>query len=378
MYKAEIAQDSLEQAAIRRRQKLDEERKKRIFDPKTRVLGIDVRALEEQIKIKNEIKSIEKERDASYDQYAKYTNEILSLMDDKVEAARRAHLADMNDFRQSSQRPEQRRDFDLYDPAALKKDRPAREGDEDDRCGVSGLQKFEGEDLEEKERLRLQKLQMKTWVQEQMFERNLKKHQELEERRRYEEYQKNTSQKAQAIYNAVESARNEQARMDSAVNQQLAAFKKHREAEDRVRTLQQNAIEIANHLNGEFLTEKPDVFNIAGGHKVRVDLFKGITPEQKEEILRMQAYQRMEAEQKRLQAREEERRWAQQQLMNHRASLLLEREKARQARALATNIRQENESKAVEDKNKWQYINKVLYTNPPTEDYFAQFNTTSR
>jgi hypothetical protein len=27
---------------------------------------------------------------------------------------------------------------------------------------------------------------------------------------------------------------------------------------------------------------------------------------------------------------------------------------------------------------RWKYVNKVLYTNPPKEDYFAQFNTSSR
>jgi hypothetical protein len=40
MYKVEIPKDSLQEAAINRRRKLDEERRKRIFDPKTRVLGV--------------------------------------------------------------------------------------------------------------------------------------------------------------------------------------------------------------------------------------------------------------------------------------------------------------------------------------------------
>eukprot|EP00842_Homolaphlyctis_polyrhiza_P006850 jgi/Hompol1/754/HPOL_001360-RA len=39
MYKVEILGDNLQQAAIQRRKRLDEERKQRIFNPKVRVLG---------------------------------------------------------------------------------------------------------------------------------------------------------------------------------------------------------------------------------------------------------------------------------------------------------------------------------------------------
>jgi RIB43A len=40
-----------------------------------------------------------------------------------------------------------------------------------------------------------------------------------------------------------------------------------------------------------FLTEKPNVFDIKGGHKVRVDIFKGFTPEQNQEIKTIQQKQ---------------------------------------------------------------------------------------
>jgi hypothetical protein len=44
-------------------------------------------------------------------------------------------------------------------------------------------------------------------------------------------------------------------------------LKKEREAQDKNNTTEQNMREIFNHVNGQFLTEKPDVFNIGGGHK---------------------------------------------------------------------------------------------------------------
>lgn len=50
----------------------------------------------------------------------------------------------MNDFRSLHQQPDGRREFDLYDPDYLKKDKPARVCDDDPRCGISSIQKFEG------------------------------------------------------------------------------------------------------------------------------------------------------------------------------------------------------------------------------------------
>lgn len=53
-----------------------------------------------------------------------------------------------------------RREFDLNDPDYLKKDVPARVSDEDPRLSVSGLQHFEGEDLEFERRKKLQQQQL--------------------------------------------------------------------------------------------------------------------------------------------------------------------------------------------------------------------------
>ncbi|KAJ3164003.1 Protein Tax-1 [Irineochytrium annulatum] len=374
MYKVAI-QDNLQQAAIGRRQKLDEDRKQRIFDTKTR---IDVRALEEQIRIKNEAKVAETQRDLAFDASRKSTNDMLIMMDEHVKRARREHLTSINDFRKHHQQADQRRDYDLYDPQALRNGAPARAGDADGRCGVSGLQKFEGEDLASRRRGELQKQQIRVWTKEQMREKQMMRDREAAEKRNFEEYEANVAQKAAALQSEVARARAEQARHDNEINQQLAAIKKHNEAAAKARELDMNTREISNQIFGSFLTETPDVFNIHGGHKVRVDLFKGITQQQSAEILRTQALQRQEAEAKREAEQMEENKWALQQAANHRASLLLDRERQRQAMEQSVRIREENKRKSMSDKERINYIEKVVYTNPPTEQYFAQFSTTSR
>lgn len=48
---------------------------------------------------------------------------------------------EVNDFRRTFQKLEQRREFDLYDPDALKKDLPARLKDDDPRLGLAACQR---------------------------------------------------------------------------------------------------------------------------------------------------------------------------------------------------------------------------------------------
>jgi hypothetical protein len=113
----------------------------------------------------------------------KRTNQILELLDDQVSHDRKEQRHELEAYRKSYQQTPNRRDFDLYDPNALKKDLPARVNDDDPRCGISGMQRFEGEDLAYKERLVLQREQMKTWTLEQTYERERKAQQELQEKR---------------------------------------------------------------------------------------------------------------------------------------------------------------------------------------------------
>lgn len=77
----------------------------------------------------------------------------------------------MNEFRMLHQQPDSRREFDLYDPDYLKKDKPARVSDQDPRCGIASLQKFEGEDLNSKARKKYQAEQTREWAEQQMREK---------------------------------------------------------------------------------------------------------------------------------------------------------------------------------------------------------------
>ena len=84
---------------------------------------------------------------------------ICVLLQKRQEQDVKALEKSINEFRKEHQRPEDRREFDIYDPDGKKKDTPARVSDDDPRCGISSLQKFLGEDLNEKARKKFQQEQ---------------------------------------------------------------------------------------------------------------------------------------------------------------------------------------------------------------------------
>lgn len=96
----------------------------------------------------------------------KQTTDLLQYIDTKRKEHAKQEAHDLTRFRQQHQQAPARREWDLNDPQRLLKDLPARVSDTDARCGVSSLQKFDGEDLKGAERERLQKLQVRAWAYE--------------------------------------------------------------------------------------------------------------------------------------------------------------------------------------------------------------------
>jgi len=96
---------------------------------------------------------------------------IAELLQKRQEHDIRELNSAVNEFRMLHQQPSSRREWDLYDPDALKKDRPARVSDDDPRCGISSLQKFDGEDLNSKARGKFMEEQRRLWAEQQLRER---------------------------------------------------------------------------------------------------------------------------------------------------------------------------------------------------------------
>lgn len=98
-------------------------------------------------------------------------DKITCILEGRERRDRKSLCKAINDFQQTFQKPETRREFDLSDPLALRKDLPARQSDNDIRNTVSGMQKFMGEDLNFHERKKFQEEQNREWSLQQQRER---------------------------------------------------------------------------------------------------------------------------------------------------------------------------------------------------------------
>jgi hypothetical protein len=100
----------------------------------------------------------------------RHNDKLMCILEGRERRDRKNLCRAISDFQQRFQKPETRREFDLSDPLALKKDLPARLSDNDTRNTVSGMQKFMGEDLNFRERKKFQEEQNREWSLEQQRE----------------------------------------------------------------------------------------------------------------------------------------------------------------------------------------------------------------
>ncbi|ESO95658.1 hypothetical protein LOTGIDRAFT_188374 [Lottia gigantea] len=379
MYKLDLPVDYKEAAAIERRRKMEEERQSRIFNSKVRTIGIDNQAIEQQIADRKQQEEYERRREEAFAADA-VRNDLIGLLLEKRqnEDMRELDRAEI-EFRALHQHPSSRREFDLYDPEGLKKDKPARVHDDDPRCGISSLQKFEGEDLNNPARLKLQQEQKKNWLEQQKLEKELAERNQKAADRLYELKQKELDMRALDLQDAEENCRRAINMATSDYNKALDNEQKEKDRLKRQQDEDDNATEIANHVFGDILTENPSVAQSAfGSHRVISDRWKGMSPEQIADIKKQQEIQRKEKERLEDEKRRKDEEWDKQRVANARAALLLEREAERKRQEINRQLADENRRLSQEQTAHKDFLYKEVYTNPPTAAYFMQWNKTSR
>lgn len=379
MYKLDLPIDHKETAAIERRRNLELERQSRIFNAKVRTIGIDQQGIDEQVKTKKIQAQQERERDEAFASDMVRNDKIAELLQRRQEQDIRNLNKALVDFRSVHQQPDSRREWDLNDPDAKLKDKPARVSDDDPRCGISSIQKFDGEDLSEEARKKLMQEQMREWTKKQSEEKKLARARQEEADRLYDLHRREMDQRACELAKAEEDCRRAINEATRDYNKSLDDEQKERKRLAEEEELDNNFTEMANLINGDMLTENPDVASSAfGPHRVITDRWKGMSPEQIAEVRRIQELQRQEKKQ--LQSEEQQRNeeWDRQRLADARVATLMDREQERMRKALEKEQVESNLRLSADQKAQQEYLSKEVYTNPPTASYFQQFNTSSR
>uniref|UniRef100_A0A8B9SMJ4 RIB43A domain with coiled-coils 2 n=1 Tax=Anas platyrhynchos TaxID=8839 RepID=A0A8B9SMJ4_ANAPL len=373
------AQEAAAAAALERRRQRELERQSRIFNARLRTIGVDKDALDAQVKDRKIQEAAEKARNEELANEIKQNDKIMCMLEERQKYDIRNINKAFSDFQKNFQKPDTRREFDLSDPQALKKDRPARLSDNDPRCTVSGLQKFMGEDLNYSLRMKIQKEQLREWsLQQQRDWKNAladkKFLDDLHDKNRIELDRKTMEQQQ-----TEEETRRAVCAVTKEFNRSQAAELAERKKLEKHQKMKDDMDEISSLLQGDLLSENPEqAISSFGRHRVITDRWKGMNQDQLMAICSSQQQQVLE----KLRLKEEERRrdaeWDRRSIQAARAQLILGRHQQRQSRERCRALDSINAELSQEQKSKNIYLKEEEYSNVPTSQYFAQFNTTSR
>ncbi|XP_015725978.1 RIB43A-like with coiled-coils protein 2 [Coturnix japonica] len=368
-----------EAAALERRRQRELQRQGRIFNVRVRTIGVDKDALDAQVKDRKFQEATEKARNEEFANEMKKHDKMLCMLEERQKCNIRNINKAVSNFQKNFQKPETRREFDLYDPQALKKDKPARLSDNDPRCTVSGLQKFMGEDLNYAQRTKFQKEQLREWSLQQQRER---KNALADQKYLDDLHDKNRIQLDQKIMEQQrmeERTRRAVCEATKDFNKSQAADLADRKRRDKRQTMKDNMDEISNLLQGDLLSENPDqAISSFGPHRVVTDRWKGMSHDQLMKIRSDQQQQVLEKLRQKEEERHRDAEWDRQNMQAARALLILERHQERQNRERRQALDSINAQLSHEQKSRNIYLKEEEYSNCPTSQYFAQFNTTSR
>ncbi|NXD94083.1 RIBC2 protein, partial [Chaetorhynchus papuensis] len=340
---------------------------------------IDKDALDAQVKERKLQEAAEKAQHEKFAHDMKKNDKLMCLLEER----QKNEIKDLNraltEFHKNFQKPETRREFDLNDPQALKKDRPARVSDSDPRCTISGMQKFMGEDLNYDQRMKFQKEQLREWsLQQQKDWKNALADQKLADDL-YDKFRIELDRKIMEEQRKEEESRRVVCTATKDFNRIQVAELVHKNELEKAQKVKDDIDEITFLLRGDLLSENPDqAIGPLGKHHVLVDRWKGMNQEQLMEIRQCQKEQALEKLRVREQERQKDAEWDRQRLQTARAQLLLERQQQRQNRVQRQDLDFVNAELSQEQKAKNIYLKEEEYSNIPTDEFYAQFNTTTR
>lgn len=349
-------------AAIQKKRLFTEERAARLRDPRQRHMGIDRLALDEQAKEKAAMKALEEARDKFYDQQALEMDKHAMMLQQEVDQVRRSRNTEVEAYRKTYQRKDMTREWDLNDPRRIINSLPARCMDIDPRCGPSSGQLFAGEDLAAAERRRAQMRQLQRWTEEQMEEKAVRKWNEKDVDRQYEERAEEIAHRTFLIEQHAAEQRKKMLQTTAQFNREMAEQKKRENSNRRQREVSKNLEEMQNTLKSDFMVEDVEQTRTVAD-------FKGMTPAQLAAVRAEQDRQRDEERRRKLAELEEERRRDAQAAMDTRMSITLDRQRERERREARQQLAAEHRMQSEQAKARRAYLDDT-YRNAIGEEFF--------
>lgn len=370
--------DLKEAAMIERRRLAEEERKKRFFDQKQRILGIDCEGLNQQLLEKEHKLSEEREQAKREAEELKRNVEIAEAKAMELHDQQKQSEIELNEYRKRCQQKKDANEYDLNDPDGKKKALAARMDDIDPRLSVSGGQLFIGEDLTNQNRLREQKRLQKEWLDQQIAERRSLEKSRMQSEELISMAMFKHDNHAVSLTDKLNNDKRHVQRQIREYNESLALQKRENDKKRREMEQQDNLAEIYNFLSSDLLKEtQPNGSNL-GPNRCIPYMRKASTPEEIEKFEQEKELQLIDIQRKKMEQEQIKEEWDELSDKIHREMTLKERALSRKIKNMNHEVREFNQDLAKEQNLKIQNFEKVVNTNCPSEKYFQQFNTSSR
>ncbi|XP_028141048.2 RIB43A-like with coiled-coils protein 2 [Diabrotica virgifera virgifera] len=370
--------DRREAAKIEQRRAREEERKQRIFNPRARLIGIDALALQHQVEEKKQRNDEERNIDKIFKEQLKKADEIAMVLEQKECEERRRVQEEIINFRRLHQRPEDRREFDLNDPDAKKKQLPCRVNDDDPRLGISAAQKFEGEDLVSEERRKMQNEETKAYLEQQIREKVGADKEQKQAEDAYIAAMIARDQRALELDSLEIMCRKKIQEAAVKFNQALASEKLCEKQKAEKQITEDDLADICNFLNSDLMTENPDVAQSNFPGKKITSCYKGLTAAERA-AFKKELLQQIE-QQKELRELEKRRNREMDAYTDgmQKSIYMLDQELKLKEKERKKKLAEENLKLAEEQKSRNRYLDKVVYSNIPSDEFYDQFNRTVR
>ncbi|XP_039076931.1 RIB43A-like with coiled-coils protein 1 [Hyaena hyaena] len=379
MNKINLLPDPKEVAAIEARKNREKQRQSRFFNVRTRVMGVDVKALDSQVEERKLREATEQSKEAAYATYQKQYDLVAQMLE-KEEAERTRRLAKkVQELREQNQQVKNKQEVDFWDPSRQWMEYPAYLRDNESCYGPSSLQYFAREDLEKATCLKMQQEQFR-----QSLEKQLKERQQARVDKTYsdlldDQLRLAMDTRAAQLAKLEESCRVAMMTAMANANKAQAAELARRQRHEQRHEQEANLKEIQKQVTSNLLTENPQASqNSVAPHRVLPHCWKGMTPEQRAAIKKAQEVQHHEKEAQRRAERALNAKRERQTLSLAQAAMKLEEQERELCAEFQRGLGSFNQQLATEQKAQQNYLNSIIYTNQPTAQYHLQFNTSSR
>ena len=244
-----------------------EARRDRFLNSRVRSIGVDLPALEKQVAEKQAAAEADRNADAGQVEREQYINMLIERREMEEKELKKAEIDKLKGAWSEHKLLPKNEAPKRSDPVVL------------EECGISSIQRFNGEDMSVYDRSRLQQNQMKAWSAQQIAERQAAAEEEVKEGRRYAAYLKMVADRREEL----EGDEDSQARIlklaNRNENQVLIAQKKIQMEEVAKEEAESKLADIQAHMNSPFLCEDTtQSYNVEG--RIRRDMFKGLSRDQ--------------------------------------------------------------------------------------------------